>query len=89
MRRTPLRKPGNRLFLVVRRKPPARLSRNLVPPGRYPIYHLVRILGATSDRMGLFVRTIGLKRADAKIGLANLAYNFLRLIFHERRAAMA
>ena len=39
--------------------------------------------------MGLFVRTIGLNRADAKIGLANLAYNFLRLIFFERRAAMA
>ena len=41
------------------------------------------------DRMGLFVRTIGLERAEAKIGLANLAYNFQRLIFHERRAAMA
>ena len=41
------------------------------------------------DRMGLFARTIGLKRAEAKIGLANLAYNFQRLIFHERRAAMA
>ena len=39
--------------------------------------------------MGLFIRTIGLKRAEAKIGLANLAYNFQRLIFHERRAAMA
>ncbi len=40
-------------------------------------------------RMGLVIRTIGLKRAEAKIGLANLAYNFQRLIFHERRAAMA
>ena len=39
--------------------------------------------------MGLFIRTIGLKRAEAKIGLDNLAYNFQRLIFHERRAAMA
>ena len=39
--------------------------------------------------MGLFVRTIGLKRLEAKIALANLAYNFQRLIFHERRAAMA
>lgn len=38
------------------------------------------------DRMGLFIRTIGLKRAEAKITLANLAYNMQRLIFHERRA---
>ena len=41
------------------------------------------------DRMGLFVRTIGLGRAEAKISLANLAYSFQRLIFHERRATMA
>ena len=39
--------------------------------------------------MGLFVRTIGLKRAEAKIDLANLAYNLQRLIFHERKSAMA
>lgn len=40
------------------------------------------------DKMGLFVRTIGLKRAEAKITLANLTYNMHRLIFHERRGAM-
>lgn len=38
-------------------------------------------------RYGLFIRTIGLVRAQAKLTLANLAYNFDRLIFHERRAA--
>jgi len=38
--------------------------------------------------MGLFIRTIGIARAETKIGLANLAYNIDRLIFHERRAAM-
>lgn len=38
-------------------------------------------------RFGLFIRTIGLVRAEAKLALANLAYNFDRLIFHERRAA--
>lgn len=38
-------------------------------------------------RFGLFIRTIGLARAEAKLTLANLAYNFDRLIFHERRAA--
>ena len=37
--------------------------------------------------MGLFIRTIGLKRAETKIMVANLAYNMQRLIFHERRAA--
>lgn len=42
-------------------------------------------------KMGLFIRTIrtiGIKRAKAKITLANLAYNMHRLIFHERREAM-
>ena len=36
------------------------------------------------NRFGLFIRT--LKRAEAKLTLANLAYNMDRLIFHERRA---
>ena len=40
-----------------------------------------------NNRYGLFIRTIGIKRAEAKLTLANLAYNFDRLIFHERRAA--
>src|SRR6056297_612940 len=39
-------------------------------------------------RFGLFIRTIGLARAEAKLTLANIAYNFDRLIFHERRRAM-
>jgi len=30
--------------------------------------------------MALFVRTIGLRRARVKIGLANLAYNFSRIV---------
>ena len=40
-------------------------------------------------RMGLVIRTTGLRRAEAKIELANLAYNFQRMNFHERRATMA
>ena len=36
------------------------------------------------QRFGLFIRTIGLARAEAKMTLANLAYNFDRLVFHER-----
>jgi hypothetical protein len=39
------------------------------------------------NRFGLFIRTIGIARAEAKLTLANLAYNMDRLIFHERRGA--
>jgi len=39
------------------------------------------------NRYGLFIRTIGLARAEAKLTLANLVYNFDRLIFHERRCS--
>ena len=37
----------------------------------------------------LLIRTIGISRADAKVTLANPAYNMHRLIFHERRASCA
>lgn len=33
---------------------------------------------------GLFIRTIGIARAEAKLTLANIAYNFNRPIFHKR-----
>ena len=46
------------------------------------------VFARQKDQMGLFIRTIGIKRAEAKITLANLAYNMHRLIFHERRATM-
>jgi transposase, IS5 family len=39
------------------------------------------------NRFGLFIRTIGIARAEAKLTLANLAYNMDRLIFHERGCA--
>ena len=45
------------------------------------------VFAQQKDKMRLFIRTIGAKRAEAKITLANLAYNMNRLIFHERRAA--
>ena len=41
------------------------------------------------QRMGLFVRTIGIERAKTKIGLANLAYNMRRLTWIRARAAPA
>lgn len=40
-------------------------------------------------RVALFVRRIGIARARAKIGLANLAYNMKRLAYLERREAEA
>ena len=46
------------------------------------------VFAQQKDKMGLFIRTIGIKRAEAKITLANLAYNMHRLIFHVRKAAM-
>ena len=34
--------------------------------------------------MGLFVRTVGIQRAEMKIGLANLVYNIRRFLYLER-----
>lgn len=47
------------------------------------------VFAQQKNRYGLFIRTIGIARAEAKLTLANLAYNFDRLIFHERRKATA
>ena len=46
------------------------------------------VFGHQKCRFGLFIRTIGLARAEAKLILANLAYNFDRLIFHEPRSTI-
>lgn len=51
--------------------------------------HVEHVFAHQKNRFGLFIRTIGLSRAEAKLTLANLAYNFDRLIFHERRRATA
>jgi transposase, IS5 family len=47
--------------------------------------HVEHVFAVQKEQMGLFVRTIGLKRAKVKIGLANLTYNMKRLIFWEQR----
>ena len=39
--------------------------------------------------MGLIVRTIGIARAETKIGLANLAYKMRRFVWLERRTPAA
>ena len=41
--------------------------------------------GHQKNRFGLFIRAIGIARAETKLTLASLAYNFDRLFFHERR----
>ena len=41
------------------------------------------------DKIGLFIRTIGLARARTKIGLANLLYNMKRLTWLARTASLA
>lgn len=50
--------------------------------------HVEHVFAHQKNRFGLFIRTIGLARAEAKLNLCNLAYNFSRLIFHERRESM-
>ena len=50
--------------------------------------HVEHVFAHQKNRFGLFIRTIGLARAEAKLAPCNLAYNFNRLIFHERRQSM-
>jgi IS5 family transposase len=40
-----------------------------------------QVFAEQKDRMGLFIRTIGIARATTKIGMANLVYNIKRFIF--------
>jgi IS5 family transposase len=47
------------------------------------------VFAAQKHRMALFVRTIGLARAQVKIGMANLAYNFTPLAWLSTRTAPA
>ena len=46
------------------------------------------VFAEQKDRMGLFIGTIGIARATAKIGMANLVYNIKRFIF-PRKIAIA
>ena len=45
------------------------------------------VFAEQKDRMDVFVRTIGLARAELKIGMANLVYNIRRTLWLDRRAA--
>lgn len=50
--------------------------------------HVEHVFAHQKNRFALFIRTIGLARAEAKLILANIAYNFDRLIFHERAGTL-
>jgi IS5 family transposase len=45
------------------------------------------VFAEQKDRMGLFIRTIGIARATVKIGLTNLVYNIKRQLFLRRTAS--
>ena len=45
------------------------------------------VFAVQKDKMDLFIRTIGIARARLKIGMANLVYNFRRLVYLDRIAA--
>jgi IS5 family transposase len=48
--------------------------------------HVEHVFAEQKDRMGLFIRTIGIARATIKFGMANLVYNIKRLLFLRRTA---
>ena len=77
---------------IHRRKPAGKpMPRNVARAnaGKSAIRAAVEHVSAhQKTRFGLFIRTIGLARAEVKLTLANIAYNFDRLVFHERRNTM-
>ena len=69
---------------------PAAAKRSLLTPPRWSLFAppLTHVFGAQSNDMGgTLVRSVGLVRAKARIGLKNLAYNMRRLVQLERLAA--
>jgi hypothetical protein len=47
------------------------------------------VFAEQKDRMGLFIRTIGIARAEATIALTNMAFNMKRWCWLDRRSAPA
>jgi IS5 family transposase len=70
------------------RKMPAHITRGNATRARVRS-RVEHVFAAEKCRFGLIVRTIGLVRATAKIGLANLAYNLTRLTWFTGRTAPA
>ena len=80
---------NGRLSCVQRKKPvgrpmPAHIARGNATRSKVRA-RVEHVFAEQKDRMALFIRTIGQVRAEAKIGLANLAFNMRRFLFHERR----
>lgn len=63
---------------------PIRRANNAKSKVRSRVEH---VFAEQKDRMGLFIRTIGIARATIKIGMANLVYNIKRLLFLRRTVA--
>ena len=76
---------------IHRRKPKGRPMPENIRRGnatRSKVRSLVEhVFADQKHRMAIKVRTIGLARARIKIGLANIAYNMRRFVFHRRQAA--
>ena len=70
-----------------RKKPRGRKMPAHIAGGNAVRARVEHVFAAQKCRLGLVVRIIGLVRARAKIGLANLAYNFTRLAWLHRRTA--
>jgi IS5 family transposase len=70
------------------KKMPAHITRGNATRARVRS-RVEHVFAAQKCRLGLIVRTIGMTRARVKIGLANLAYNFTRLAWLDRRTAAA
>ena len=73
------KKPANRPM-----SPATRRANNAKSRIRSRVEH---VFAEQKDRMGLFIRTVGIARATVKIGLANLVYNIKRLLFLRRAIA--
>ncbi len=71
------RKPAGKPMLVATAR-----ANGKTPSVRARVEH---VFAHQKNRFGLFIRTISIARAEAKPTLANLAYNFDRLVFHERK----
>jgi IS5 family transposase len=62
------------------KKMPAHIARGNATRARVRS-RIEHVFAAQKCRLGLLVRTVGMVRARVKIGLANLAYNFIRLVW--------
>lgn len=70
------------------RKMPAHIARGNASRARIRA-RVEHVFAAQKCRLGLIVRTVGMVRARAKIGMANLVYNFTRLAWLKGQIAPA